>query len=468
MTGTRAPNQYLRALLTEAGWSGAELARAVNRAGAADGHRFRYDRTAVAHWLSGSCPAAPVPALVAEVLSRALGRPVTVADTRLARQPVRTPGRTEPPARGAGQGAAEPLGAQLARLAEAVAESPGSTGPVYSLARRLVPAYPAPPGTRPLLPSAVPGAAASPGAARVGRAQLRVARELTAFLLAAEESLGAASCRPVLSGLLARVLPEWLRAPAAPAVRRELLLCTSRLSYLAGFSCFDSRRQGAAQAYYRLAGELAAEAADPWLHATALRGLSVQAHYLGRRRYARELADAAGAHLSVLTYRQRAFVLGQQALGAADCGDRAAAFAHLGRAQQCLERAEPPAPDLGAYHWSAYAHQEAEMLAALGDTEGAIRALTRSVRERPPAERRARAVTNARLAGLLLDRGQLDHACVRWHAVLDDYPLLSSVRLRTAVSAMRTRLRPHSGSSAVRVLLSRAATVAGGGFDDRS
>ncbi|MDH6121671.1 tetratricopeptide (TPR) repeat protein [Kitasatospora sp. GAS204A] len=453
MTATRVPNQHLRALLAEAGWSGEELARAVNRAGAADGYRFRYDRTAVAHWLSGSRPAAPVPALVAEVLSRTLGRTVEVADTRLARPSGRTAAAAGTPE----QGTAEPIGALLARLAEAAADPPGVAGPVYSLARRLVPAYPAPAGVR-LLPPAAP---ASSAATRVGGAHLRLARDLTALLLVADEALGADRCRPVLTGLLATVLSDWLRAPAAPAVRRELLLVTSRLSYLAGFGCFDGQRQGAAQAYYRLAGQLAAEAADPRLHAIALRGLSVQAHYLGRRRRARELADAAGAHLALLTHRQKAFVLGQQALGAAGCGDRATAFAQLARAQRSLERAEPASLDLAGYHWAAYAHQEAEVLAALGDTAGAVRSLIRSLRERPPGERRARATTNARLAQLLLDRGLLDRACATWHAVLDDYPLLASARLRTAVTTMHARLRPHAGSPAVRALLTRAALVVG-------
>ncbi|MCX4744399.1 hypothetical protein OG455_02515 [Kitasatospora sp. NBC_01287] len=464
MTGTRVPNQQLRALLAEARWSGEQLARAVNRAGASDGRHFRYDRTAVAHWLSGSHPAAPVPALVAEVLSRALGRPVTVADTRLER-----PGRREAAAEraAADRAAAEPVGELLARLAEAAVD-PRAAGPVYSLARRLVPAYPAPPGSRlplPLpAPSAPPESASGPArsllTARVGAAQLRLAQDLLAVLLAAEESLGADHCRPALTALLATVVADWLRAPAAPAVRRELLLCTGRLAYLAGFCCFDGQRQGTAQAYYHLAGELAAEAADPQLHATALRGLSVQAHYLGRRRHARELADAAGARLTLLTHRQQCFVLGQQALGAADCGDRAAAFGLLGRAQRLLERTPEPSPGLADYHWAAYAHQEAEVLAALGDTEGAIHSLTRSVRERPPGERRARAVTNARLAGLLLDRGRLDRACATWHTVLDDYPLVGSARLRTAVAAMRTRLHAHPDSSAVRTLLARAAALA--------
>lgn len=73
--GTR--NTRLAALQQEAGWTNGDLAREVNRLGTLHGLRLAYDRTAVAHWLSGSRPRPPVPALVAEILSRRLGRLVT-------------------------------------------------------------------------------------------------------------------------------------------------------------------------------------------------------------------------------------------------------------------------------------------------------------------------------------------------------------------------------------------------------
>ncbi|MEV5400971.1 hypothetical protein AB0N26_33400 [Streptomyces cellulosae] len=74
----------LRSLLLEAGWSGADLARAVNALGTRQGLRLRYDRTAVGHWLAGSCPSPPVPDFVAQCLSRRLGREIIAADAGLA------------------------------------------------------------------------------------------------------------------------------------------------------------------------------------------------------------------------------------------------------------------------------------------------------------------------------------------------------------------------------------------------
>src|SRR2546430_2707751 len=79
----RTPNQALRRLLDQAGWSGARLAREVNSLGAEQGTALHYDRTSVAHWLAGSRPRPPVPSLVAEALSRRLGSPVRPQDTGL-------------------------------------------------------------------------------------------------------------------------------------------------------------------------------------------------------------------------------------------------------------------------------------------------------------------------------------------------------------------------------------------------
>ncbi|MGW6707038.1 tetratricopeptide repeat protein [Streptomyces sp. NPDC054956] len=76
----RPPNARLAGLLAEARWSGAELARGVNALGTLHGLGLRYDRTAVAHWLSGTRPRRPVPELIAAALTERCGRLVTVEE----------------------------------------------------------------------------------------------------------------------------------------------------------------------------------------------------------------------------------------------------------------------------------------------------------------------------------------------------------------------------------------------------
>lgn len=83
MRHERVINSQLRALLTEAKWTGEALAQAVNALGVEVGLSLRYRRAAVSHWLSGMRPRPPVPDLVAEALSRRLNRSVTANATGL-------------------------------------------------------------------------------------------------------------------------------------------------------------------------------------------------------------------------------------------------------------------------------------------------------------------------------------------------------------------------------------------------
>ncbi|MFB7637070.1 hypothetical protein ACFC0M_39835, partial [Streptomyces sp. NPDC056149] len=87
MSPSRRPNKNLRALLAEARWTQAAMARTVNALAAEIDLDLNYDRTAVAHWLSGTRPAPPVPELIAEALARRLGRAVSPAAAGLSGEP---------------------------------------------------------------------------------------------------------------------------------------------------------------------------------------------------------------------------------------------------------------------------------------------------------------------------------------------------------------------------------------------
>jgi len=77
----RIPNEQLAELLAEAGCSRRRLACYVVELGRARGFAgLRYDHSSVLRWLAGEQPRAPVPALVAEVISGLVGRVVTPAE----------------------------------------------------------------------------------------------------------------------------------------------------------------------------------------------------------------------------------------------------------------------------------------------------------------------------------------------------------------------------------------------------
>ncbi|MFI6147536.1 hypothetical protein [Streptomyces sp. NPDC051109] len=438
----RDPNGRLRTLLTEARWSGQDFARAVNGVAAEAGLTLSYDRTSVSHWLAGTKPPAHVVALAAEALSRRTRRRIDAADTGLAR-PSAAPRERERSA--GGTGPLPPLDAQLPYSGPDFGVGAFGEIPVYSSAWR---------------PTQGQQAAAETGAhtgARIGQDHVRAAEAVLPVFRNADMMFGSGLARPALTAYLATTVAPWLRADAPPSVRHRLLGATSRLAYTAGFLCFDGNQHGVAQAYYRAALRLGREAGDPQCHAPVLRAMSVQAHHLGHRTQALELAQAAAREVGRLPTLQAAFVTGQLAVAEAGCGDRRAAISHLAGAQRLLERSEGQSAPIGDYHQAALCHQEAEALAALGDGRGAIAALGASLRHRPPAERRARAVTAARLAELHLGQGHLERACAAWHEVLDAVPQLESARVTDALRRMRGRLRAVRASGVVRPLLERVA-----------
>ncbi|UUU38924.1 hypothetical protein [Streptomyces sp. NBC_00162] len=431
----REPNGRLRTLLTDARWSGQDFARAVNGVAAETGLTLRYDRTSISHWLAGTRPPAHVVALAAEALSRRTGRRISPADTGLAR-----PAGVGAGVRARDRPGTEPHGADaLALLGEI---------PVYSSAWR-------PPGWPPPGPAGAP--ARSSG--RIGAEHVEAAEAVLPVFRNADMMFGSGLARPALTRYLATTVAPWLRAGAAPAVRHRLLGCAARLAYTAGFLCFDGNQQGVAQAYYRAGLRLGQEAGDPGCWAPVLRAMSVQAHHLGHRKQAWELAEAAAREAGRLPALQAAFVTGQLAVAEAACGDRRAAVAHLAEAERLLERTDGQRAAIGDYHHAALAHQQAEALAALGDARGAITALGTSLRRRPPGERRARAVTLARLAELQLNQGHVERACATWHEMLDAVPQLDSARVDDALRRLRGRLQPVRGNRTARALLARACAL---------
>ncbi|WP_042375564.1 hypothetical protein [Streptacidiphilus neutrinimicus] len=440
----RHPNARLRALAQEAGWSGAALARAVNRAGAEIGLTLRYDRTSVAHWMAGTRPPAAVASVVAEALARQLGRPLQLAEVGFVADLPRG-------SAGAGAGAGEnvpPSRTALRDLTELDTVQPRTRPYRLGAPTHFCLAAPRATAARP-----APGSGAA-AADRVTVAHVRAAQDMLRTFTTVDSAFGGGHSRAALTGFLRSSVAEWLAAPAAPRARRELLLVSSALACLAGSMCFDEQRHGVAQAYYQAATLLAAEAYDAPGQAAALCALSVQAQELGHRAHALELAEAASAQRSRLPTWLAAAVTGQLAVAAAARGERRRALTVLQRSSELLGRSEGS----GEYHRAAHEHHESQVLSALGDRAGAVAALRRSLQLRPPDERRTRAVGAARLGELLLDGGSLDQACTAWHAFLDDYPLLRSARADRAVRTLRSRLRPFRATTSGRGVLARLQT----------
>ena len=474
-----SPNRQLRKLLVQASWTGQDLATAVNAIGRETSLALRYDRSAVAHWLAGTRPRPSAAALIAEALSRRLGRTITQEHLGFTTSPGAASSRSTAP------GAAERPGTQdeeesvttLVRLAQAQTAPDHRrrqllVGLGYSLTALAVPGFdsrPAPdapardaPAQDPLAQAALAQAARVPRsrADKVTLFEVEAAEALAVHFRAGDAAFGGGHGRRALAAYLASDLAPRLRRPASPAVRSRLLAAAGRLAYLCAFMCFDDELHGYAQRYYRVALRLATENRDALDYAVALRGMSVQARVLGHYHQAVELAEAAAANTPGQPLRQ-AFVHGQLAVAAAADRDPHRALAAIGTAERFLDRATGPQTQLtGAYHWSSLLHQQGTVRELLGDRAGAIGALRESLRHRPTAERRSRAIILAELAELQLDEGRLDQAVATWNQFLDEYPTLASARSDTAVAILRARVRPHGRNPAARALLERTAVLA--------
>ncbi|MGX9889362.1 tetratricopeptide repeat protein [Streptomyces sp. NPDC002276] len=444
MRSASTPNQDLRSLLGQAGWSGARLAREVNALGAEQGTALHYDRTSVAHWLAGSRPRPPVPALVAEALSRHLGRPVRPQDTGLTargQDPDDLPGA--PPGEGSGVDRLDHLLRLTDRRTAALLGA-------YSLGALAAPHWPSSPVRGPVAPRSGTRPA-------IGMAHVESARELLDVLARGDAVFGAGRIRQPLRRYLATAVLPWLKTDVKPAVRRELFSVAARLTYLCAFAHFDTNHQAAAQHFYLTSAELAREAGDRVGYALALRGLSVQAHALEHHAAAHRLAEqAVRVGIRHAPQHQQAFLLGQLAVTGAALGDRGH-VRHLVRAEKCLDSAAGGTTSpVGSFHPGSLALQHAAAARSQGRHQAAVEALGRALRHRPADERRSHAVCLAELAETQLTIGHLDQACHTWHTFLDLYPHISSARADDRLRALTARLRPHTVNQSAALLIARA------------
>jgi tetratricopeptide (TPR) repeat protein/transcriptional regulator with XRE-family HTH domain len=432
MTPRRHPNDRLRALLREADWTQEALARAVNSLGAEIGCPLRYDRTAVAHWLSGTQPRHPVPQLAAEALSRRTGRSVT---PQAAGFPVPDHETTnEDPVSG--------FTALCRGDADASRRAPLQQRP-YRVAESQVTEFPA---TRPAAPPA--GNPAEEAAAL---------RDAACFFAASIDTHGGRHARSALASYLADDVTPLLSAHRPPQARVEIMIAASRLAFLLARMYEDGQLHGLAQRYYAYAHRLAAESGDRTSWCMAVRAMSSQAARLGHLASALQLAEAAGRAVHGAPAAQQAYVRAQLAVVLARSGDRRAALGALAAAERAAERSSSGGSPFDCYPSAALYFQSSLALEALGDLPAALGALRRSAGERPPSDVRGRTLTQARFGQLLLRTGHLDEACAAWKSFLTGQERLRSGDAERALRDMRCALRPFRNRRGAAELLARSA-----------
>lgn len=430
MPRRREHNAQLADLLTESGTTAAELARSVNRLAAAEGLSLRYDRTTVAHWLTGSRPRGLVPQLVAEVLSRRTGRLVGVNETGLGDRSAETE-LTSPD-----DGEQEDVVGDLITLARSDAHPALRARATTSIFR----SRPVPPENTEPVSTGVRRRVTSTEA---GQAGIDRARFMLSQFTGNWYRYGGRHARSALASYIGDDVAQQLALPASPDTRRELLTTTAQLTHVLAEMSADDGQQGLAQHYYTLALGIASEIGDRSLRAVTLRAMSVQALRMEAFRYAAVLADAAvssaeGAENGDL----QAFVLVQRAHVRAKAGQHRSARLDIEASEECHGRVDSGEGPFSRYPETGLAYRKGLALHHIGDLEAALAALGFAAEDRPPHEFRLKALSEARLAWVLLEQGRVDEACVHGRLFIQVYSMAHSRRCELMLHALQARLTP--------------------------
>lgn len=446
----RAPNRQLAALLVEANWSAGDLARAINFLGPTAGVTLSYDRTSVAHWLSGSRPRPPIPDLAARALSRRSGRVITPQDTGLPQPPSGRTARSPDPL-----GESNPL-RRLATLcrqdADPARRAPLTASTAYSLTALTLPDWTHQPRTATLN--------SRERAASCTSSDVRTLQEMAEVFASLTSAHGGGHARSALAAYLTDDAERMLVAPATFEVHQHLCTATAQLTHLLGVMTEDAGYAGLAQRYYRTALDFAHQADDQATYSITLRTMSLQALNLGHPSQAHALAqtalDTAGP---AATAAIRSFLLAQRALTYAAVRQPRLAREDLRAAYRQHERASSPPGPFSSYPRAGLDYHAARTFSTLGEPANAVTSLTHAARHRFPTHGKAWALTHARLAEALVNLGELEAACNHWHTFLDHYPSLHSTQINQALTRLRQSAGAFPRQARAVSLLHRARTL---------
>ncbi|MEU9188683.1 regulator [Streptomyces sp. NPDC048484] len=484
----RTPNRQLAALIAEAGFSNAGLARRVDQLGLEHGLDLRYDKTSVTRWLRGQQPRGTTPALIAEVFTRRLGRRLSAQDLGLdacapvyaglefaatpeeavdivgglwrkdsgshaeLRKIAFTPAGLVVPSRDWLIGRADD---RVSRGDPGVARIPAQARP----ASVRLPAVPE--QVRPL--SRQRAATERGPGQRVTAGDIAALRSVGELFRTLDNTYGGGHARQALVRYLEHELEPMLRGTYGEQTGRRLFAAASDLTRLAGWTSYDIAAHGLAQRYFVQALRLSQAAADRAYGSYVLVTMSRQAVYLGHGREAVQLARVAqqGVGSSAPPVVQ-ALLYAVEARGHGVLGEVRAATASLVRAERALETARPG--DEVPY-WARF-FDEAQLADEFGHCHrdlqqyrAAAQHAERSLQLRAPGYARSRLFCRVVLASARLGLGELDQACQLGAEAATQASEMRSVRALEYVRDFERRLEPYRDAAPVRGYRDKVAAL---------
>ncbi|MEU7298120.1 regulator [Streptomyces exfoliatus] len=494
----RIPNRQLAALIAEAGFSHAGLARRVDQLGLEHGLDLRYDKTSVTRWLRGQQPRGTTPALIAEVFTRRLGRRLSAQDLGLdACAPVyaglefaATPEEAVDIVSGLWRKdsgshaelrkiAFTPAGLVvpsrdwlIGRADDRVARGDLAPGPRPSAAGATVeprvlhdPRLAHDPRVPPQGRFSVPrqrGTDRGPGQ-RVSTGDIAALRSVGELFRTLDHAYGGGHARQALVRYLEHEAEPMLRGTYGESVGRRLFAAVADLTRLAGWTSYDIAAHGLAQRYFVQALRLAQAAGDRAYGSYVLLTMSCQAVYLGHGREAVQLARVAQQGVGPAAPPVvQAMLHAIEARGHAVLSEARACSASLVRAERALEAARPG--DEVPY-W-ARMFDEAQLADELGHCHRdlqqyrpAAQHAERALQLRAPGFARSRLFCRVVLATSRLALGELDQACALGAEAAQQASEMRSARAVEYVRDFERRLEPYRDAAAARTYRDRVAAI---------
>ncbi|GAA2431619.1 regulator [Streptomyces lavendulocolor] len=485
----RTPNRQLAALIAEAGFSNAGLARRVDQLGLEHGLDLRYDKTSVTRWLRGQQPRGTTPALIAEVFTRRLGRRLSAQDLGLdACAPVyaglefaATPEEAVDIVSGLWRKDSGSH-AELRKIAFTpaglvVPSRDWLIGRADERVGRGDPQHPAEPrvpaqGRAPAVAlAAVPAAAAVPRqrstdrgpGQRVTGGDIAALRSVGELFRTLDHAYGGGHARQALVRYLEHEAEPMLRGVYGETVGRRLFGAAADLTRLAGWTSYDIAAHGLAQRYFVQALRLSQAAGDRAYGSYVLITMSRQAVYLGHGREAVQLARVAqqGVGSSAPPVVQ-AMLHAVEARGHAVLGEVRACTSSLVRAERALDAARP-GDDVP--YWARF-FDEAQLADDFGHCHrdlqqyrAAAQHAERSLQLRAPGFARSRLFCRIVLATARLGLGELDQACALGAEAAQQASEMRSARAVEYVRDFERRLEPYRDATAVRNYRDRVGAI---------
>ncbi|WP_369143849.1 regulator [Streptomyces sp. R44] len=477
----RIPNRQLAALIAEAGFSNAGLARRVDQLGLEHGLDLRYDKTSVTRWLRGQQPRGTTPALIAEVFTRRLGRRLSAQDLGLdACAPVyaglefaATPEEAVDIVSGLWRKDSGSH-AELRKIAFTpaglvVPSRDWLIGRADDRVARGEPSSPAAPPHDPRVPSqgrfSVPrqrGTDRGPGQ-RVSSGDIAALRSVGELFRTLDHAYGGGHARQALVRYLEHEAEPMLRGTYGENTGRRLFAAAADLTRLAGWTSYDIAAHGLAQRYFVQALRLAQAAGDRAYGSYVLLTMSCQAVYLGHGREAVQLARVAQQGVGPAAPPVvQAMLHAVEARGHAVLGEARACSASLVRAERALEAARPG--DEVPY-WARH-FDEAQLADELGHCHRdlqqyrpAAQHAERALQLRAPGFARSRLFCRVVLATSRLALGELDQACALGAEAAQQASEMRSARAVEYVRDFERRLEPYRDAAAARTYRDRVAAI---------